>query len=162
LYFVMALYAAGLGAVVAGHAEAFGDLVDRISAAGTDTAALSDALDRESVPILYEATIGEFVAGTTPETTVLAGGVLVALGAILLPTVVFLLVYLTRLSPGWKPTYLYPLASLGPLAGLGVGAAMAVPLGVELMLFGVLPFGALLVMVLSAFVRPKVKAALLS
>jgi curved DNA-binding protein CbpA len=162
LYFVMAIYAAGLGAAVAANADAFGDLVDRITAAGTDTGALADALERESVPVIYEATIGEFAAGSTSEPTVLAGGVLIALGAILVPTVVFLLVYLTRLSPGWKPSRLYTVAVLGPLVGLAAGAAIEVPLAAELVLFGLLPFGTLLVMVLSAFVRPRIKAALFS
>jgi curved DNA-binding protein CbpA len=162
LYFVMAIYAAGLGAAIAANAEAFGDLVDRITAAGTDTGALADALERESVPVIYDATIGELAAGSTSDPTVLAGGVLIALGAILLPTVVFLLVYLTRLSPGWKPSRLYTVAVLGPLVGLGVGAGMEIPLAAELVSFGLLPFGALLVMVLSAFVRPTVKAALFS
>ncbi|GAB3687481.1 hypothetical protein GCM10028857_20600 [Salinarchaeum chitinilyticum] len=162
LYFVMAIYAAGLGAVVGANADAVGSLVDRITAAGTDTDALAGAFEREGVPIVYEATIGEFVAGSTPEPTVIAGTVLLALGALVLPAVVFLLVYLTRLSAGWKPTYLYPLAVLGPLAGLAAGAAVEVPLAAELALFGLLPFGALLVMVLSAFVRPKLKAALFS
>jgi len=158
----MLVYAVGLGAVVLAHGDAFGTLADRVSAAGTDTGDLSAALERETVPVVYDATIGAMVSGPTPETTVLAGGALLGLGAVLLPTVVFLLVYLTRLSPGWKPTYLYPLVVLGPAAGLVAGAATAVPLAVELALFGLLPFGALLAMVLSAFVRPKLTALLVS
>lgn len=160
LYLLMFLYAAGLATVASVHAEAVGDLVDRVAAAGTNTDALAAALERESVPVFYDATIGEFAASTTPETTVVAGTALLALGAVLLPTVVFLLVYLTRLSAGWKPTYLYAVAVLGPLVGLAAGAAVAPPLAADLALFLILPFGALLVMVLSAFVRPKVKAAL--
>mgnify|MGYP000032257929 CR=1 FL=1 len=162
LYFVMAIYAAGVGAVVAANADAFGSLADRVSAAGTDTGALSAAFEREGIPTVYDATIGELIAGSTPETTVLVGGILLALGALLLPAVVFLLVYLTRLSAGWKPTYLYPVAVLGPLVGLVAGAAVEVPLAAELALFGLLPFGALVVMVLSAFVRPKITATLFS
>ncbi|AGN00728.1 hypothetical protein L593_03885 [Salinarchaeum sp. Harcht-Bsk1] len=158
----MLVYAMGLAAVVLKHADAFGSLADRISAAGTDATALSAALEREAVPIVYDATIGALVSSSSPETTVLAGGVLVALGTVLLPTVVFLLVYLTRLSPGWKPTYLYPVAVLGPAAGLAAGATIDVPLTAELALFGLLPFGALVVMMLSAFVRPKLKAVLFS
>jgi len=160
LYFVMLVYAVGLGAVIGANADAFTALVDRLGAAGTDTAALADALERQGVPIFYEATIGTLVGGSTPEPTVLAGSILVGLGAILLPTVVFLLVYLTRLSPGWKPTYLYPLAVLGPGVGLAAGAAAEIPLTAELALVGLLPFGAFFVMLLSAFVRPKLKALL--
>jgi len=159
LYVVTLVYAAGLATFVGFHAEAVLDLADRIGAAGVDTDALGDALERESLPTVFDATLGE-MAGGAGDPSVAAPGVLLGLGAISLPIVTFVLVYVTRLSPGWQPTYLYALAVLGPALGLAGGAVTDLSLAVELAAFVVVPFGGLLVMVSSAFLRPRLLAAL--
>lgn len=131
-------------------------LGERLLEAGTDAAALASALDREGVPVVAEATIRPLVSGGDPGTIALASAALLLAGALLLPAAVGLLVYVTRTSPGWKPNYLYVVATLAPLAGIVAGLAATPPLTAELALFVVLPIGALFVMVLSAFVRPRV------
>lgn len=160
LWIAVLVYVAGLGALASANGGAVSALVERVVAAGSDVDALGAALDRGAVPTAFDAALGPLRAGGAADPVATAGGVLFLLGAVLLPAVVALLVYLTRMSPGWRPTYLYVAATLGPLVGLAVGAATAVPLAAELVLVVLLPLGGLVVMLSSAFVRPRVKAAL--
>lgn len=160
LWIAVAVYLAGLGAVASANAAAVGSLVDRLAGAEASVGGLGAALQRVAMPTFFEAAADPLLSGGTAEPVAVAGGALFVAGAVLLPAVVALLVYLTRMSPGWRPTYLYAVAALGPVLGFALGAALAPPLAAELALVLVLPALGLGVMVLSAFVRPRVEAVL--
>lgn len=160
LWSVFAIYLAGLAGFLYSEQGAVAALTDRVLAAGTDVDALTTALEREAVPIVAEATLLPVLTSPDPETLLLAATTLLVLGSLCVPAVVALLVYVTRTTPGWKPTYLYVVATLGPLAGLVLGLATTPPLAAEIALFVVLPVGAFLAMLLSAFVRPRVLIAI--
>jgi curved DNA-binding protein CbpA len=80
--------------------------------------------------------------------------VLVA-GAVLLPFVYAVVVKRTRRSSlRWKPTWLYVVCTLGPLAGVAANLAGYAYVGVDVVAFYVLPVLAAVALPLSAFVRP--------
>lgn len=203
------LYVAGLAQYGMAHREGLATLADRLSAAGTDTAALRAALTGSRYGLTQPATfvmdrgglvtdpplptqqwyaalgglVGVTVLAfalnrafrarrpfkwvTTNETvgTALAlaiaagavGGPLLA-GAVVLPLVYLVIVRHTRKAQRFKPTYLYVLGVSTPLLGLALDAAEALPsLAVDLVAL-VLPLVSVVVLLLSAFVRPRVTA----
>lgn len=155
LWVVSAVYALGLAAFARTSQSAVTALVDRLIAAGADAGALSAALEREGFPVVADAVVAPLLSGDAG-TLALASGVLLLLGSLLLPAATGLLVYVTRTTPGWKPTWGYVAATLAPLAGVVAGLVATPPLAAEFALFALLPIGALFVMVISAFVRPRV------
>ncbi|ELY57384.1 J domain-containing protein [Natronolimnohabitans innermongolicus] len=87
-------------------------------------------------PVSIDETI--VVALAVTATTVLVGGPLLA-GAVLLPMLVAVIIRHTRRGPGWKPSYVYVVPVLAPLAGLGLAAAGEATLATDLLAFVVLP-----------------------
>lgn len=87
-------------------------------------------------PITINETILLALAVTV--STTLRGGPLLA-GAVLMPLLFGVIVRHTRLRPGWKPSYLYVVPVLAPIAGLGAGLAGYGGLPAELLTFVVLP-----------------------
>ncbi|MFC6765675.1 J domain-containing protein, partial [Natrinema soli] len=71
-------------------------------------------------------------------TTVLVGGPLLA-GAVLMPLLFGVIVRRTRRGPGWKPSYVYLLPVLAPLAGFGIAAVGVASLPADLVAFVILP-----------------------
>jgi hypothetical protein len=85
------------------------------------------------------------------------GGPLLA-GAVVLPLVYLVIIRHTRMAFQFKPTYLYVVGVSAPLVGLLLDAAEAAPmLAVDLAAM-VLPLLSVVVLVSSAFVRPKIAA----
>ena len=84
--------------------------------------------------------------------TWLLGGPLLA-GAVLMPFLFGVIVHHTRRRPGWTPSYLYVVPSLGPLAGFTVGYAGHATLALELFAFVVLPLAGGLTLPLRAAIR---------
>ncbi|SEP89180.1 J domain-containing protein [Natrinema salaciae] len=87
-------------------------------------------------PVTIDETIVVALALTTA--TTLVGGPLLA-GAVLMPLLFGVVVRHTRRGPGWKPSYLYLLPVLAPLAGFAVAAAGYGSLPVDLAVFVILP-----------------------
>lgn len=86
--------------------------------------------------------------------TVLVGGPLLA-GAALMPLLFTVIVRHTRRGPGWKPSYLYVLPVLAPLAGLAIAAAGDAALAVDLLAFAILPIVGGLALPLRATIRKR-------
>ncbi|WP_440764788.1 J domain-containing protein [Natronorubrum sp. DTA7] len=86
--------------------------------------------------------------------TVLVGGPLLA-GAVLMPILFTVIVRHTRRGPGWKPSYLYVLPVLAPLAGLAIGAAGEASLAIDLLAFVLLPIVGGLGLPLRATIRKR-------
>ncbi|WP_267639395.1 hypothetical protein [Haloarchaeobius amylolyticus] len=85
------------------------------------------------------------------------GGVLLA-GALVMPFVFMVIIKHTHKAKNFRPSYLYVLAVSTPLAGFALDYAGAVPyLYVDLLTL-VFPVLAVVVLLLSAFVRPRVMA----
>ncbi|MFD1645290.1 DnaJ domain-containing protein [Haloarchaeobius litoreus] len=85
------------------------------------------------------------------------GGPLLA-GALVMPLVYLVIIRHTRMAFQFKPTYLYVVGVSAPLVGLVLDAAEAAPmLAVDLAVM-VLPLLSVVILLLSAFVRPKVAA----
>ncbi|MDS0477734.1 DnaJ domain-containing protein [Natrinema sp. 1APR25-10V2] len=70
--------------------------------------------------------------------TTLAGGPLLA-GTVLMPFLFGVIVRHTRRLPGWKPSYLYVMPVLAPIAGFGAAAAGIASLPVDFAAFALLP-----------------------
>ncbi|NUC71785.1 J domain-containing protein [Haloterrigena sp. SYSU A558-1] len=87
-------------------------------------------------PVTIDETI--VVALAVTATTVLVGGPLLA-GAVLMPMLFAVIVRHTRRGPGWKPSYLYVVPVLAPLAGFAAAAAGEATLGSDLAALVVLP-----------------------
>ncbi|NUB92388.1 J domain-containing protein [Haloterrigena sp. SYSU A121-1] len=87
-------------------------------------------------PVTIDETI--VVALAVTATTVLVGGPLLA-GAVLMPMLFGVIVRHTRRGPGWKPSYLYVVPVLAPLAGFAAAAAGEATLGSDLAALVVLP-----------------------
>ncbi|WP_436343940.1 J domain-containing protein [Natronorubrum sp. FCH18a] len=87
-------------------------------------------------------------------TTVLVGGPLLA-GAVLMPVLFTVIVRHTRRGPGWKPSYLYILPVVAPLAGLAVAAAGYATLPIDLLAFVILPIVGGLGLPLRATIRKR-------
>ncbi|MDQ2051316.1 DnaJ domain-containing protein [Natronolimnohabitans sp. A-GB9] len=103
-------------------------------------------------PVSIDETIVVALAVTV--TTGLVGGPLLA-GAVLMPLLFGVVVRHTRRGPGWKPSYLYVVPVLAPLAGLAVTAAGEATLAVDLLAFVVLPLIGALGLPLRATVRKR-------
>jgi hypothetical protein len=85
------------------------------------------------------------------------GGVLLA-GIVVMPFVYLVIIKHTRKAKRFKPSYLYVLAVSLPLIGLGLDlAGVATGLYMDLLTLAV-PVPAVVVLLLSAFVRPRIKA----
>lgn len=199
-----ALFVAGVAHWVSANRGAFRSFWGSVQAAGTETAALRDAVTaRHGIPTLYEFVLGtDLVAQPLPtrqyygalaaivavsilafavyravwaarptkwvtmnETVgvgiataiaaTLYGGPLLA-GAIVMPFVFAVIVRHTRLGAfKFNPTYAYVLGVTPPLAVLGVEYAMSSPpLALDLAAVA-LPVLSVLVLLFSAFVRPR-------
>ncbi|WP_440990314.1 hypothetical protein [Haloarchaeobius baliensis] len=85
------------------------------------------------------------------------GGPLLA-GALVMPLVYLVIVRHTRMAFQFKPTYLYVVGVSAPVVGLVLDAAEAAPMLVVDLAVMVLPLLSVVVLLLSAFVRPKVAA----
>lgn len=203
------LYIGGLAQYGLAHQSGLSTLADRLTAAGTDTAALQAALTESRYGLTQPATfiVADGALVTEPPlptldwyyalgglvgVTVLAfllnrafragrpfkwvsvnetvgvslavaiaagayGGLLLA-GALVMPLVYLVIIRHTRMAQRFKPTYLYVVCVSAPLVGLVLDAAEAAPmLAVDLAVM-VLPLVAVVVLLLSAFVRPKIAA----
>ncbi|MFQ3294813.1 MAG: hypothetical protein ACI9PP_001701 [Halobacteriales archaeon] len=124
--------------------------LEEITAAGTDTGALSEVLFQPATFSVVEfVTASGYVEGWP------AAGTLLVLGAVVLPLVYWLVIRQTRGSYStWNPTRLYVMATLAPLAGLGIAAFGQARVGTDFILLGALPLAAIILLPLSAFVRP--------
>jgi len=157
LYFSVLVYVAGLGAYAVEQESALRSFVDRVSTAGTDPGTIASVLNsREALVPVSEFLLDGVPAASPP-------AILLAVGIVFYPIVMFVLVTLTRRAPGWRPTYMYVLATLGP--ALGVLTALAVDQSVfsvagDLLLFVVVPIGTFLAMLFSAHLRPVIKRRL--
>lgn len=87
------------------------------------------------------------------------GGPLLA-GAVVMPLVYLVVVRHTRMAFQFKPTYLYVVGVSTPLLALVLDAAEAAPMLAVDLLAMALPLLSVVVLALSAFVRPKVAARL--
>ncbi|NHN49758.1 DnaJ domain-containing protein [Halostella sp. JP-L12] len=148
------VYAVGVGMYARENLDALRELAAQVRASGTDAAALREALlaaDYGLVPVF------EFV-----RTTVLIGsapgpGVLIAIGAVLMPAIFIVVVRTTRKAFAWQPTYLYVAAVLAPLTGLGANAGGIDRPVLTVVAFGLLPLGAVVTLLFNAFVTPRLK-----
>ncbi|WP_339103407.1 DnaJ domain-containing protein [Haloterrigena salinisoli] len=87
-------------------------------------------------PVSIDETI--VVALAVTAATVLVGGPLLA-GAVLMPMLFAVIVRHTRRGPGWKPSYLYVLPVLAPLAGFGAAMIGEATLAIDLATLVALP-----------------------
>lgn len=144
------LYVVAFELFVGSNQSAVMTTLEEITAAGTDTGALSEVLLQPAKFSVFEfVTASGYVEGWP------AAGTLLVLGAVVLPLVYWLVISRTRRSfSTWNPTRLYVLATLAPLAGLGIAAAGHARVGTDLLLLAVLPLAAILLLPVSAFVRP--------
>lgn len=144
------LYVIALELFVGANQSAVVAALSAVADAGTDVEALQRVLLEPSDLGLFEfVTASNYVDGVP-----VAGGVFV-LGTLILPAVYGIVIGRTRRSySAWDPTRLYVVATLAPLAGLAIAAAGFARLGTDLLLLGVLPLGAIVLLPLSAFVRP--------
>lgn len=150
------LYVIGLELFVGANQSAVMAALESIAAAGTDVGTLQDALlEPSDLGVVEFVTASSYVDGAP-----IAGAVLV-LGALILPLVYGVVIDRTRRShSAWDPTRLYVVATLAPLAGLATAAAGVARLVTDVLLFGALPLGAIVLLPLSAFVRPWLLGAL--
>lgn len=144
------LYVIGLELFVGANQSAAVAALDAVAAAGTDVEALQRVLLEPSDFGLFEfATASRYVDGVP------AAGAVFVLGALILPLVYGVVIGRTRRSySAWDPTRLYVVATLAPLAGMALAGAGYARLGTDVLLLGVLPLGAIVLLPLSAFVRP--------
>jgi len=144
------LYVVGLELLVGANQSAVWSALDAVATAGTDVGALRSVLRQPS-----DLGVLAFVAGSGYVEGVPAAGALLVLGSLILPLVYGLVIRRTRRSySAWNPTRLYVVATLAPLAGLGLAASGLARVGTDLFLFGVVPLAAIVLLPLSAFVRP--------
>jgi hypothetical protein len=147
-------YLAGVGLYARGNVGALREFAATVSAAGTDTAALREALVAAEYGLspVFEFVRTTAVAGGRP-----GAGLLVAAGALALPAVFFVVVRTTRQSFAWQPTYLYVVAVLAPLLGLGASAAGYDWPVLVVAAFGALPVLSVVALPFNAFVTPRLK-----
>ncbi|WP_435360279.1 molecular chaperone DnaJ [Haloarchaeobius sp. DFWS5] len=202
------LYVVGLAQYWAANADGFGQLLNELSAAGTDTAALQSALTGSrygiaqpfdfvfgtgalvaepplpgqqwygalaalvALPVLgftvnraWRASrpkkwvsINELVGVSLAVAIAAAavGGPLLA-GVVVMPFVFLVIIKHTRKSKNFRPSYLYVVGVSLPVLGLALDTVD--PLGVDLLVL-VVPLLTVVVLLLSAFVRPWVKGLL--
>ena len=151
VYLATGIYVAGIVGYAVQREGAVVALLDRLVAAGTDADGLLAALGTRNGLDPVGPTLADGLAFGDPVAVVLA------LGIVTFPAVLLVLVRLTRLGPGWKPTYLYVLVALGPLFGVVYGLATTPVLAVELVLFVGAPVVTLGVLVGNAKLRPRIK-----
>lgn len=144
------LYVVGLELLVGANQSTVLSALDAVATAGTDAQALGGVLRQPS-----DLGVLEFVTGSGYVGGVPAAGALLAVGTLVLPLVYGVVIRRTRRSySAWNPTWLYVVATLAPLAGLGLAASGLARVGTDLFLFGVFPLAAIALLPLSAFVRP--------
>ncbi|MEF8757004.1 MAG: DnaJ domain-containing protein [Halobacteriales archaeon] len=144
------LYVVGLELLVGANQSTVWSALEALATAGTDAEALGAVLRRPS-----DLGVLEFLTGSGYVEGVPAAGALLVLGALILPLVYGVVIRRTRRSySAWNPTWLYVVATLAPLAGLGLAASGLARVGTDLFLFGALPLAAIVLLPLSAFVRP--------
>jgi hypothetical protein len=152
LYFSVALYLSGLGAYAYEQQSALIAFLERVQTAGTDAGTLASVLDSREALV----PISEFLLEGVPAVSPTA--VLFAVGILCYPLVTFILVALTRRGPGWRPTFMYVLAALGPALGILttilVGDSSMFTVAGDLLLYLVVPLGGFLTMLFSANLRP--------
>ena len=103
-------------------------------------------------PLTIDETI--FIALALALSTTIVGGPLLA-GATLMPFLFGVIVRRTRVGPGWKPSYLYVVPVLAPIAGIGAGLAGYGGLPAELLAFVALPLAGALGLPLRATIRKR-------
>ena len=148
------VYAVGVGMYARGNLDGFRELVAQVRASGTDTAALREALLATDYGL---STVFEFVRSTALVGPTPGPGVLIVVGAVLMPAIFFVVVRTTRQAFAWQPTYLYVAAVLAPLAGLGANAGGVDRPVLTVVAFGLLPLGAVVALLFNAFVTPRLK-----
>lgn len=157
VFAVVAVYAVGVGGFVRANAGGFRTLW---------RAALDAGGPHEVLRVLREGrrgadTLLEFVVAAPGGSDVrLALAALVAVGVVSLPAVFLVVVRRTRRGYGWRPSYLYVVAVAAPLAGLGLTALGVDWPVVDVVCYLLLPATAVLALLFSAFVRPRIAAAL--
>jgi hypothetical protein len=146
LYLSVVLYLSGVSAYVIEQRTAIGTALDGLVTNGELLASRGDLVSMSQFLL-------DGLSTTSP------AAVLFAVGIVCYPAVVFVLVSITRKTPGWRPTLLYVAAALAP--ALGVLAAMLTgpdsatfPLAVDVVVFLLAPVGAFVTMLFSANVRP--------
>ena len=150
VYLAMGVYLAGIGWFAAARQEPLAAAWSAVAQAGVDAGALWAALaeSRHGVPPAVD--VDALAAGTVEPSAAL-----LVVGALVLPAVLFVLIRLTRATPGWKPTYLYVVLACGPLVGLGITAGVGPPpIGVDLLTLVAAPVVAVGLLVASAYLRP--------
>lgn len=148
------VYAVGGGMYARENRDALRELVAQVRASGTDVAALREALLAADYGL---STVFEFVRSTALVGSTPGPGVLIVVGAVLMPAVFFVVVRTTRQAFAWQPTYLYVAAVLAPLAGLGANAGGVDRPVLTVVAFGLLPLGAVVALLFNAFVTPRLK-----
>ena len=150
MYLATLVYAAGLTGYGYRRQDAVIAYVEGLVAAGSNPDAIMTTLGTRGGLDPLGPTIIDGLLVADPVAAVLAVGVVV------FPTVLFVLVRLTRISPGWKPTYLYVVLALGPITGVGYGIVTAPLIVVELLLFLGAPLLTLGALLGYAKVRPRI------
>ena len=148
------VYAVGGGMYARENRDALQELVAQVRASGTDAAALREALLAADYGL---STVFEFVRSTALVGSTPGPGVLIVVGAVLMPAIFFVVVRTTRQAFAWQPTYLYVAAVLAPLAGLGANAGGVDRPVLTVVAFGLLPLGAVVALLFNAFVTPRLK-----
>lgn len=145
------LYLVGLFFYLTANAEGIVALLDRASTGGVRGAigALAAGNGIQPLPAFVRA---DLTGGTA------IAGVFVVAGTAALPSVYLFIIRETRVNrTPWRPSYLYVVGALAPLAGMLLDLFVADGLLVDAAAYVLLPVGAVVGLPLSAFVRPRVK-----
>jgi curved DNA-binding protein CbpA len=151
--FANLVYLAGVALFVYGNRASLFDLGEAL--ATTEQATIRTALT-SSPGTTFEAFL--YDTALVPEAPVSVPAAVLVLGAVLLPLLYGVVVKRTRsrVQGAWSPTWLYVVCMLGPLAAVGANLAGYAYVGVDVAGFLLLPALSMLVLPLSAFVRPKI------
>jgi hypothetical protein len=150
LYFSVLLYVAGIASYVLDQQSEFMAAIDTLLSGGDLFASRGDLVS-----------MSEFLLDGL--TSVSPTALLFAAGIVCYPLVVFVLVSITRKTPGWRPTLMYVVAALAPIFGVLVAlltAGTMFPFVVDIAIFLLAPLGAFLTMLFSANVRPVLRKRL--
>ncbi|PSQ17285.1 hypothetical protein BRD00_08210 [Halobacteriales archaeon QS_8_69_26] len=144
-----ALYLFGLLSYLTDNADGVDRFVDRLLADGLGPAlANSHGIEPLTTWVSMEISTGNALAG-----------VLLVAGAAALPPVYVTIVRETRANrTPWRPSYLYAVGALGPVAGMVLNPLVgAGGLSLDAIAYVVLPVGAVVGLPVSAFVLPRMK-----